>query len=109
MGENKWLACLEDKLGREEDDAGNALAFVYLFLRCNGMITDNSSTSWVFCVSFVSFVPLDISSCLVLYFFSAMAFLGCSCCVLLVSIAVVQGENVLSVGDEYLPPNERGN
>jgi hypothetical protein len=53
---------------------------------------------------------LDISSCcLVLYFFSAMAFLGCNCCVLLVSIAVVQGENVLSVGDEYLPPNERGN
>ena len=91
MGENKWLACLEDKLGREEDDEDNALAFVYLFLRCNGMITDKSS---VFCVSVV---PLDISSCLVLYFFSAMAFLGCNCCVLLVSIAVVQGENVLSV------------
>lgn len=104
MGENKWLACLEDKLGREEDDEDIAVAFVYLFLRCNGMITDKSS---VFCVSVV---PLDISSCcLVLYFFSAMAFLGCNCCVLLVSIAVVQGENVLSVGDEYLPPNERGN
>lgn len=84
----------------DKEERGNVVAFfLYLFALSKGTITDNSSSlSSSFDDSFLS----------VLNFFSAMAFLEFITRVLFVIIAVVHGENVESVGDEYLPPSDSG-